>query len=48
MNYPYSLIMPKSRRDRKITLSQVKKKVGLESKQAIVEKVRSAVEEHAR
>jgi len=40
--------MPKSRRDRKVTLSKVKKRIGLETKQQLVTKVREAVDEHSR
>ena len=37
--------MPKSKRDRQITLSQTRKKPALEFKQSLVEKIRSEVEE---
>ncbi len=40
--------MPKSRRDRKVTLSKVKKRTGLETKQSLVSRVRSAVDEFQR
>jgi len=40
--------MPKSRRDRKVTLSKVQKRVGLEGKQELVSKIREAVDQHAR
>ncbi len=40
--------MPKSKRDRKVTLSKVKKRTGLETKQALVERVRGSVDEHER
>lgn len=40
--------MPKSRRDKRVTLAKTQKKVGLESKQALVDKIRTAVDDHAR
>lgn len=40
--------MPKSRRDRAITLSKTRKKVGLESKQALVDRIRQAADKHDR
>lgn len=40
--------MPKSKRDRKIALSKTTKKVGLETKQAIVDKIRSNVDNYPR
>ena len=40
--------MPKSKRDKKISLTRVEKKNGLETKTALVEKVRSAVDNYAR
>ncbi len=40
--------MPKSRRDRKVTLSKVKKKIGLETKQSLVTRLREAVDRHER
>ena len=40
--------MPKSRRDRKITLSKTQKKVGLEFKQGLVDKLRGSVDDYAR
>ena len=40
--------MPKSRRDRKVTLSKVKKRTGLETKQALVDRLRSAVDDKER
>eukprot|EP00093_Oithona_nana_P000876 00876.XXX_1008_63_1 [CDS] Oithona nana genome sequencing. len=40
--------MPKSRRDRKIALSKTQKKIGLETKQAMVDKIRGAVDEYPR
>jgi mRNA turnover protein 4 len=40
--------MPKSRRDKKISLTKVDKKVGLESKQKLVDNIRSAVDNYAR
>ena len=40
--------MPKSRRDKRITLSKVKKKVGLETKRNMVDKLREAVDQYAR
>ena len=42
------LKMPKSKRDKKISLTRVEKKKGLETKTALVEKVRSAVDNYAR
>merc|ERR1712141_307784 len=40
--------MPKSKRDRKVALSKTTKKVGLETKQAIVDKIRSCVDTYPR
>jgi len=40
--------MPKSKREKKISLTRTKKKNGLEFKQVLVEKVRSAVDNYAR
>lgn len=40
--------MPKSKRDKKISLTRVDKKPGLETKAALVEKVRGAVDDYAR
>jgi len=40
--------MPKSKRDRKVTLSKTQKKVGLETKQSIVDKIRQCVDEYPR
>ena len=40
--------MPKSKRDKKISLTRVEKKKGLETKQALVDKVRSAIDNYAR
>ena len=40
--------MPKSKRDKKITLAKTKKKVGLGSKQALVDKIRQAVDRYPR
>ena len=40
--------MPKSKRDKKISLTRVEKKKGLETKTALVDKVRSAVDNYAR
>merc|ERR1712037_804 len=40
--------MPKSRRDRAVTLSKTRKKVGLEFKQSLVDKIRKAVDDYAR
>ena len=40
--------MPKSKREKKISLTRTQKKVGLEFKQALVDKVRSAVDNYAR
>jgi mRNA turnover protein 4 len=40
--------MPKSRRDRQITLSKTRKRPGLETKQALVDKIRKAVDETSR
>ena len=40
--------MPKSRRDRTVTLSKTRKKVGLEFKQNLVDKIRKAVDDYAR
>ena len=42
------ITMPKSKRDKKISLTRVEKKNGLETKAALVEKVRSAVDNYAR
>ena len=38
--------MPKSRRDRKITTAKTQKKVGLETKQGLVDKIRAAADDH--
>ena len=43
-----SLTMPKSKRDKKISLTRTEKKPGLETKAALVEKVRGAVDNYAR
>ena len=40
--------MPKSKRDKKISLTRTEKKPGLETKAALVEKVRGAVDNYAR
>jgi len=40
--------MPKSKREKKIALTKVDKKVGLEPKQQLVERVRNAVDNYAR
>ncbi len=40
--------MPKSKRDKKISLTKVEKKQGLETKQKLVESVRSSVDNYAR
>jgi mRNA turnover protein 4 len=40
--------MPKSKRDRKVALSKVTKKVGLNFKQELIDKIRSAVDEYDR
>jgi len=40
--------MPKSKRDKKISLTRVEKKAGLETKAALVEKVRESVDNYAR
>ena len=40
--------MPKSKRDKKISLTRVDKKPGLETKAALVDKVRGAVDDYAR
>ena len=40
--------MPKSKRDKKISLTRREKKPGLETKAALVEKVRGAVDNYAR
>jgi mRNA turnover protein 4 len=40
--------MPKSKRDKKISLTRTDKKPGLETKAALVEKVRGAVDSYAR
>jgi len=40
--------MPKSKRDRKVTLSKTEKKAGLEFKQDLVEKIRNCVNDYAR
>merc|ERR1719347_2282757 len=40
--------MPKSKRDKKISLTRVEKKNGLETKAALVDKVRTAVDSYAR
>ena len=40
--------MPKSRRDRNVTLSKTRKKVGLEFKQALVDRIRQAVDKYPR
>ena len=44
----HKITMPKSKRDKKISLTRVEKKNGLETKAALVEKVRSAVDNYAR
>eukprot|EP00088_Acartia_fossae_P048012 TRINITY_DN5222_c0_g1_i5.p1 TRINITY_DN5222_c0_g1~~TRINITY_DN5222_c0_g1_i5.p1 ORF type:complete len:239 (+),score=50.88 TRINITY_DN5222_c0_g1_i5:41-757(+) len=40
--------MPKSKRDKKISLTKVEKKVGLETKQKLVENVRNSVDTYSR
>jgi len=40
--------MPKSKRDKKISLSKVQKKPGLETKQKLVENIRNGVDSYAR
>ena len=40
--------MPKSKRDKKISLTKVEKKVGLETKQKLVDNVRNCVDTYAR
>jgi mRNA turnover protein 4 len=40
--------MPKSKRDRKVTLSKVTKKVGLNVKQELIDKIREAVDKYER
>ena len=40
--------MPKSKRDKKVTLAKTKKKVGLDFKQALVDKIRVAVDKYPR
>ena len=42
------ITMPKSKRDKRISLTRVEKKKGLETKAALVEKVRTAVDSYAR
>ena len=42
------ITMPKSKRDKRISLTRVEKKKGLETKAALVDKVRSAVDSYAR
>ena len=45
---PSYFTMPKSKRDKKISLTRTEKKPGLETKAALVEKVRGAVDNYAR
>eukprot|EP00088_Acartia_fossae_P041060 TRINITY_DN42936_c0_g1_i1.p1 TRINITY_DN42936_c0_g1~~TRINITY_DN42936_c0_g1_i1.p1 ORF type:complete len:242 (+),score=72.95 TRINITY_DN42936_c0_g1_i1:37-762(+) len=40
--------MPKSKRDKKISLTKVEKKVGLETKQKLIDNVRNAVDTYSR
>jgi hypothetical protein len=40
--------MPKSKRDKKISLTKVEKKQGLETKQKLVENIRTSVDNYAR
>ena len=40
--------MPKSKRDRKVALSKVTKKVGLNFKQDLIDKIRQAVDQYDR
>ena len=40
--------MPKSKRDKKISLTKVDKKPGLETKQKVVDTVRNSVDTYAR
>jgi len=40
--------MPKSKRDKKISLTKVDKKVGLETKQKLIENIRNAVDTYSR
>ena len=40
--------MPKSKRDRKVTLSKVSKKVGLNFKQELIDKIRQAIDKYER
>lgn len=40
--------MPKSKRDRKIALTKTKKKLGLETKQSLVDKIRESVDKYER
>ena len=40
--------MPKSKRDKKVTLAKTKKKVGLAFKQALVDKIRGSVDKYPR
>lgn len=40
--------MPKSKRDRKVALSKVTKKVGLNFKQELIDKIREAVDKYDR
>lgn len=40
--------MPKSKRDRKVALSKVTKKVGLSVKQELIDKIRQAVDKYER
>ena len=44
----FSVKMPKSKRDKKISLTKVEKKQGLETKQKLVENVRISVDNYAR
>ena len=44
----FKFTMPKSKRDKKISLTRTEKKPGLETKAALVEKVRGAVDNYAR
>ena len=46
--YGYRFTMPKSKRDKKISLTKVDKKVGLETKQKLIENVRNAVDTYSR
>ena len=47
LHFP-NFTMPKSKRDKKISLTRTEKKPGLETKAALVEKVRGAVDNYAR